>query len=314
MSEEIGGYFELGDFSNKAYHDKAIALNTATNAVIYLIKAKKIQKIYLPYYLCDCLDKIKQYCEVEYYNIKEDFTADFNIKLKYNEYLYIVNYFGIFNNFDIQKYKETYNNIIIDNVQAFFQKPVNGIDTIYSCRKFFGVPDGAYLYTDAKLEENIQKDKSKDIFEYLLGRLEENASSNFEKYKNNEELLLNLDLAYMSDSTKLILNAIQYNKVKKKRTDNYKYLNEKLKDSNLLKLRNIEGAYMYPYYINDANKIRKKLIDNKVYIPVLWPNVLEQDKDSLEYKYANNILLIPCDQRYSYKEMEKIIRIINEFA
>lgn len=310
--KEIGGFFELGDFKNKSYHYNAIALNTATNAVIYLIKAKKIKKIYLPYYLCDCLDKIKEYCKVEYYSIKDDFSPDFNTKLETNEYLYFVNYFGMFNNIDIRRYKKIYNNIIVDNVQAFFQKPLKGIDTIYSCRKFFGVPDGAYLYTDTVLKDDISQDKSSDRFRHLLGRVEETATSNFESYKNNEELLLNLDLAYMSKTTELVLRAIEYDIVKKKRTDNYRYLNRQLKESNKLAVKNIKGAYMYPYYTENTEKLRKKLIENKIYIPILWPNVLEQDKSTLEYEYAKNILLIPCDQRYNIKDMQKIINLINE--
>ena len=311
--KEIGGYLELGGFFNKSYHDKAIALNTATNAIIYLVKAKKINKLYVPYYMCDCLDKVKKYCEIEYYRIKNDFSPDFNAKLKDNEYLYIVNFFGIFDNPAIEKYKEKYNNIIVDNVQAFFQMPVDGIDTVYTCRKFFGVPDGAYLYTNAKVEEDIPEDKSKARFGYLLGRLEEDASSNFRDYKVNEELLLNLDLAYMSKSTKLILNTLDYETIKKKRSNNFKYLNEKLKDSNGLTLKDIEGAYMYPYYTNNAQTLRKKLIENKIYIPILWPNVLEQDENTLEYKYANNIILIPCDQRYDINDMEYIIDLVSEF-
>ena len=311
--KEIGGYLELSGFFNKAYHDKAIALNTATNAIIYLIKAKKINRLYVPYYMCDCLDKVKKYCEVEYYRIKEDFTPDFNINLKENEYLYIVNYFGIFNNSDMKKHKEKYKNIIVDNVQAFFQMPVDGIDTVYTCRKFLGVPDGAYLYTDVKLEEDIPEDKSKERFGYLFGRLEEDASSNFSDYKKNEELLLNSDLAYMSKSTKLILSALDYETIKKKRGNNFKYLNEKLKDSNELSLKDIEGAYMYPYYTNNAETLRKKMIENKIYIPILWPNVLEQDKNTLEYNYANNIILIPCDQRYTLEDMQYIINLLNKF-
>ncbi len=313
MKEEIGGYLEIGGFLNKPYHDRAIALNTATNAVIYLIKAKKISKIYIPYYMCDCLDKIKKYCQVEYYKIKEDFTPDFNVELNENEYLYIVNYFGMFNNNDIEKYKIKYENIIVDNVQAFFQMPVNGIDTIYSCRKFFGVSDGAYLYTDVKLQEDIQQDKSKNRLSHLFGRLEENASANFQAYKDNEKILENLDLSYMSNSTKLILNAQQYDIIKKIRTDNYKYLNEKLEASNGLKLKNVEGAYMYPYYNNNAEKIRRELINNKIYIPILWPNVLEQDESTLEYRYANNIISLPCDQRYDIEDMNKIVNLILKF-
>lgn len=311
--KEIGGYFELGGFYNNIYHKNAISLNTATNSVIYLIKAKKINKIYLPYYLCNCLDKIKEHCEVEYYKINEDFTPNFNIKLKNDEYLYIVNYFGLFDNHKINEWKKIYNNVIIDNVQAFFQMPVDGVDTIYSCRKFFGVSDGAYLYTTTKLKEHILEDESKERFKHLLGRIERDASSNFEEYKKNEERLLNIDLAYMSKSTKLILNALDYVKIKKKRTENFKYLNKLLKYNNKLKLKNIVGAYMYPYYTDNADMIRKKLIENKIYVPILWTNVLEQENNTVEYRFAKNILLIPCDQRYNTNDMKYIIDILKEF-
>lgn len=310
--KEIGGYFELGGLNNNEYHKKAISLNTATNAVIYLIKAKNIKKIHLPYYLCNCLDKIKKYCDVDYYKISKDFTPNFKLKLKNNEYLYIVNYFGTLDNFKIQEYKNKYKNIIIDNVQAFFQRPVNGVSTIYSCRKFFGVPDGAYLYTDVCLNEDILQDKSKNRFNHILGRVEDGASLNYEEYKENENLLLNIDLAYMSKLTKLILNAINYNIIKKKRSQNYKYLNKKLKYNNELKVKNIKGAYMYPYYTKNAKEIRKKLIDNKIYVPILWPNVLEQNEDEISYDYALHILFLPCDQRYGKQEMDKIVKIIKE--
>ena len=182
----------------------------------------------------------------------------------------------------------------------------------YSCRKFFGITDCAYLYTDSILKENISQDKSKDRFKYLLGRLEENANKNFSDYKSNEEILLDLDLAYMSKTTKLILNAIQYDVVRKKRTENFKYLNKYLSKTNKLNINNITGAYMYPYFTEEAEQIRKELIKNKIYIPILWPNVLEEDKNTLEYKYANNILLLPCDQRYNKNDMQRIIKILNK--
>ena len=54
--------------------------------------------------------------------------------------------------------------------------------------------------------------------------------------------------------------------------------------------------------------LRKKLINSKIYIPTLWPDVLELcEKDSIEYNYAQNILPIPIDQRYNDKDMDYII-------
>ena len=52
MVKEIGGYFELENFRGPEYHDRALALNCGRNALAYLIEAKKIQQILIPYFLC----------------------------------------------------------------------------------------------------------------------------------------------------------------------------------------------------------------------------------------------------------------------
>ncbi len=312
MVKEIGGYFELSGFYNSVYHDNAIALNTARNCLIYIIRSKKIKKIYIPYYLCDSVNKASSYCEIEYYAISNNFLPAFEKKLEKNEYIYIVNYFGILSNSTIIQLREKYKNIIIDNVQAFFQKPVKDIDTIYSCRKFFGVPDGAYLYTNNILKEELDEDYSKDRFKHIFGRTEKNAEDYYSDYRDNEQLLEKLPIRKMSKSTRLILSGIDYEKVKQIRTENFKYLNNELKQINNLKLENIEGAYTYPLYLDDARHIREILIKNKIYVPILWPNVIEENKDTLAYNYAVNILPLPCDQRYGYSEMQKIVDIVNK--
>lgn len=66
-------------------------------------------------------------------------------------------------------------------------------------------------------------------------------------------------------------------------------------------------------WINNGEKARKILLQNKIYIPLLWPNVLKNvTKDSIEYDFAENILPIPCDQRYDINDMESIIELLNK--
>ena len=67
---------------------------------------------------------------------------------------------------------------------------------------------------------------------------------------------------------------------------------------------------MYPFYSKNPAKLKEKLISNKIYVPTLWPNVLEQNKDEIGYDYALNIIPLPCDQRYGEVDMKKIIKII----
>lgn len=311
--KEIGGYLELDEFIDNEYYKDLIRLNTGRNALIYIIKAKKIKKLYIPYYLCNSISNVlvEYRIDFEYYNIDKKFNPLLNKTIDKDEYVYIVNYFGQLSNTRIQYFKEQYKNIIVDNTQAFFQKPIDGIDTIYSCRKFFGVPDGAYLSTDKFLAEKLEIDISKDRVKHILGRYEGRASDYYNYFQENDKNLKNEPLKYMSMLTRNILKAIDYTKVRDIRKKNYFYLDEKLKRINKLKVLEPDVPFAYPLYLENGMEIKKELIEEKIYIPTLWANVLDNVKpESIEYKYILNILPIPCDQRCGENEMEYIVNKI----
>jgi hypothetical protein len=308
---EIGGYFELDQFIKRPYYNKMIELNTGRNAVIYLVKAKGIKKIYIPHYLCDSISGILDRYAVEYekYSIDKNFHPIFEQKLDTNEFLYIVNYFGQIDNTTIKRFSEKYGSIIIDNTQSFFQKPIVGIDTIYSLRKYFGLPDGAYLSTDCFLDEELENEKSSHRMRHILGRFEEDASKYYENYKTNDESFKTLSLNRMSRISQNVLGAIDYEKVRSRRNDNFMHLEQRLSNSNLLDIRTPEGPFCYPYYMENGLEVKTKLAEKKIYIPTLWPNVLTDSlADTLAYDYAAKILPLPCDQRYDIADMDRIIK------
>ena len=76
---------------------------------------------------------------------------------------------------------------------------------------------------------------------------------------------------------------------------------------------------MYPLLINNGETVRKKLQENKIYISKLWPEFEKNENvvDEFEKNLANNILPIPCDQRYNVNDMKlitsKIKAIMLEF-
>jgi hypothetical protein len=78
-------------------------------------------------------------------------------------------------------------------------------------------------------------------------------------------------------------------------------------------LREIEGAFAYPLLLENGATLRKVLQQKRIYIPTLWPNVLsDMPRDSTEYKFAADILPLPCDQRYNKQDILFIIKLIEE--
>lgn len=313
--KEIGGYFGLEELVNNEYHKNLISLNTGRNALLYLIKAKGIRKLFIPYYLCDSVSGMlkRHKFNFEYYHTNASFEPVFDKKLGKDEYLYVVNYYGQLTDNKVISLKKKYTNIILDNTHAFFQKPLVGVDTIYSCRKFFGVSDGAYLSTDVFLNEELEVDISKDRMIHILGRFEGTASNYYNNFKENDSSLEHEPLKYMSRLTKNILGAIDYEKVKEIREENYAYLEGKLGEVNKLELINPEGAFAYPFYSENGFEVRKRLAEERIYIPTLWPNVLEDTPEgSLEHDYVANILPLPCDQRYGVEDMKYMVKELHE--
>lgn len=311
--KEIGGYLELERFYLPMLHEEAIALNCGRSCLAYLIEKKGIQKIALPWFLCG---SVRELCEaygvaIRYYRIGINLLPD-NYTAMDDEWLYLVNYYGQLENDTISQYRQVTPRLIVDNVEGYFQMPVSGVDTLYSCRKFFGVPDGAFLYTDIA-EQNMELEKSFDSMKHILGRFENDASSFYRDFQINDDRFTNQPIRGMSKLTRNLLHAVDYQDVKRRRTENFRILHSRLQGINKLVLKPVDGAFMYPLMVENAQQIKKTLAAKKIYIPTLWPNVLvDCPKDWLEWSLANNILPLPVDQRYDENDIQYLLEEVQK--
>lgn len=314
----IGGYFELELPLTEEYHKSAIRLNTGRNAFEYILRAKQYEKVYLPYYTCDVmLEPIKKlnidYC---FYPIDKDFRPVFNYEdIEENAVFVYTNYFGICDK-QVEMVSQKCKNLIIDNSQAFFSKPLSGVDTFYSARKFFGVSDGAYLYTDKEIMEDLKQDVSYQRFEHLLGRADRSAEEFYTAFKKNDDSLVNQPIKKMSKLTQKLMASIDYENIAQKRIQNFDVLHSALSKTNLLglDLSSESVPMVYPYLIKSGEELKKQLINNKIFVATYWPNVKGWIKDD---NYENNLyskmLAMPIDQRYNNDDILKILKIIISF-
>ena len=301
----LGGYFELekADFCNS--FDNVIALNSARNCLKYVVRAFNIREIYIPFYTCPVIWQTlkKENCTINFYHIdknfypKEDFPE--------NAFILYTNYLGI-NASNVKKLASLYKNLIIDNSQAFYM-PFYGIASFNSLRKFFGVPDGAFLYTDKFLDIDFKTDSSLKRLLHLLKRKKYGYKSGLNDFYKNENSL-NTDIMYMSKITKKLIKSIDINFVKERRMSNFKMLDYFLLSSNGLKIiLDEEDVPMYYPYLNFNIEVEKLLIKNGIYVERLWnPMPL----NTVEGVFQKHLMLLPIDQRYSKVNMQRIINII----
>ena len=311
MTSSIGGYFELELPQRSEYHSEAISLNTGRNCLEYIMRVRAYKRVCLPYYSCEVLLEPFNKLDVDYefYHINESLEIEDDIQLQDDDALLCINYFGL-----KQEYVETLaakygRQLIVDNTQAFYSHPIEGIDTFYSCRKYFGVADGAYLYCDKLLDVELDQDQSWERMGYLLKRIDVSAESAYADFRACTADLHNNPIRKMSLLTHRIMASIDYQHAAQRRCDNYRLLDEALKGKNGISLPLTADAVpmVYPFLTEDET-LRQRLIDNKIFVAQYWPNVLGWcPADCTEKQLTKRLLPMPIDQRYSSQEMQRII-------
>lgn len=312
--QPIGGYFSLELPYGEEYHKDAIRLNSGRNCLEYILRARGYKKVYLPYYTCGVVLEPFEKLGIpyEFYHIDINFEIRDWLTLKADEALLYVNYYSLKQRYVEHLVEKIGERLIVDNTQAFYAKPIAGIDTFYTCRKFFGVPDGAYLYTDKLLEEEFEQDLSFERMASLTKRIDLGAEAGYGNFREVTKSFVGQPIKRMSNLTQRLMQGINYKKIAQQRRANYIQLNNALGRSNTLSLPLEEDAVpmVYPY-LASVKGLREKLIENKVFVARYWPNVLEWTTiDDTEYLIAYQMQPMPIDQRYGKEDMNRIIGII----
>lgn len=313
----IGGYFGMELQQMEEYHlGNIVRLNTGRNAFEYILLAHNFRKVYIPYFTCDVvLEPVRRNgIEFEFYEIDESFEPVFNFERieSHAAFLY-TNYFGLKDIF-IDKLAGLCKNLIVDNAQSFYSRPLPGISSFYSPRKFFGLADGGYAYANSNLDNEFPQDYSSERFEHLLVRLDQDAESGYGIFSKNDKSLENQPIKKMSSLTHLMLKSIDYEGVARRRIRNFGFFDQHLSSLNQLILNRGQDQVpmVYPLWVNDG-KLKEKLLKNKIYCASYWPNVLEwASPSSLEYRFARELIHLPIDQRYDENDLKRILKIVLE--
>ena len=270
--------------------------------------------VYIPYFTCDViLEPFKKLSiPYQFYSIDENLEPIFDFdSLEENEAFLYTNYFGIKDNY-VNKLSSYGINLIIDNAQSFFSQPVKGVDTFYSARKFVGVSDGAYLFTNKYLDRELKQDQSYNRMEYLLKRIDTSAEQGYNAFTENDRSLVGQPIKRMSKLTEFILKSVDYETIKSIRLVNFRFLHDILKNSNQLvfDLNDNQVPMVYPYWTKDL-ALKKRLQEHRIYCATYWPNVKEWcNPKSLEYRLMDEVVYLPIDQRYNIDTMKEILKYV----
>ena len=320
---EMGGYLPLEletrkEYYNSNYQYTVWRVNSGRAGILLALMNCKVNKVYIPWYTCQVVEEtlIEHGFCVNKYKIDCDFLPLIDCIFE-NDWIIYVDYFGICRSDKKDFIVKKFGNVIFDNTQAFFSKPIikDNVFNIYSCRKFFGVCDGAYVVSNRK--ENKKRIFSKDYSWkrclYLIKSYEMGTNGAYRDNLSSEDSIGH-EIKLMSDFTRKIMGTIDYNRVKRIRSTNYNFLVDKLSNLNELNLIVNDNCspMIYPLLVHDE-ELRKYLIENRVYVPQWWKYLIDKlDKNDFEVKLSRYLIPLPIDQRYTINDMNNIVNIIKK--
>ena len=308
---------------------------------LLLQQIQPVQKsVLLPAYICESviLPFLEQEYDCKYYEVDENLVPNIeSINSHENIGVFFhMGYYGFSTNSNLENvlesFRETSTIIVEDITHTLFSSYERSKFNNYyvgSIRKWVGIPSGGFLASNAGIEKkSLDEDTifSNKRFEALINKgkymsknepeIKELSLSQF----SEAEGYLNLDSSpYRMDKLSVeILNTLNEEELIRKRKDNYMILSNGIKNINYLQplFETIDEKccpMFFPILLKEnRSSIRSKLAEQDIYCPIHWPLPPQIDINVLGNTVSiyNNVLSIPCDQRYEIKDMNRIIAVL----
>lgn len=309
--DAIGGYYAMALPPEYALPDKHYGYQSARAALAALLLQRDVARIHLPYFLCDSIrEELERVgIEISRYRLASDLSPAGPKDVGDDEAILLVNYFGVCAgqiNQALQRLPR--HRCVVDNSQALGTPAADCMGTIYSPRKFFGLPDGGILVTDHRinLPERIDSTSHKRC-EHLLLRHDQLPKHGLAAFRRAEDSLSGMAHQQMSRLTRRLLAGIDRESAFERRRANFAAAHSLFQTVNQFPLDSaITGSPLtYPLMLDvPAVQIKEILVTHRIFCPTYWPEA-SGCADALARMLSSNILHIPIDQRYTPQQLKQ---------
>ncbi|MEK6806989.1 MAG: hypothetical protein AABY95_10130 [Pseudomonadota bacterium] len=303
----IGGFFELEiPHRGNDPHPQAIGLSTGRACLMVMLARLKPSLVYVPYYTCDAtLEPFRRLgVTTRFYALGED-LAPASVALGSGEYILWTDYFGVCGPIT-ERLKRHYGaQLLIDDTHAFYRQGHVGHWSFNSARKFFGVPDGAFLYAPVALDVTADRFAQASLLHGTL-RLLGRQAEGFAAYQAYEKSL-NCEVRRISLVSERLLRVVDYEAALRARVRNFEFLSERLGSRNTLALEPAPQAVPFCYpYLPVRPVDRPALYAKELFVPTLWPEVLRREAEGFgfEKRLSTELLPLPVDHRYTPEDLQ----------
>lgn len=265
-------------------------------------------RVWVPRFICDTLLEplARLHIPVARYAVDAALRPVLPAELAPQDVLVAVNYFGLTGAAVAATVATAPCRVVVDATTALYSPPLPGVPTFYSPRKFAGLADGGVAVGVKALPWVLPVDAGSDARTAAL----------LQQYNDSAvqaaEDALSAPPKRMGTLTRHLLCHTPWQAVARQRILNYGVLHRALGDINRLPLPQVpaHAPMCYPLVCGIPG-LRDALIDAGVRLPLYWPEVIEKtDAGDTENRLARTLLPLPLDQRYSERDMERLVALV----
>ncbi len=326
VPQEIGGYFELDLPDYEELYPEALGFQSARSAFLAILQASDFEEVWLPNYICDSMFESARLANVriQTYSIDQNLVpVNLPESIPINVGVLYVNYFGLSTDAVSAVHQIVPSSqLIIDNSQALYSSPTSALATIYSPRKFVGLPDGGLVYHSdelplmAPLEEDYG---SIERLRHLMLRTAYSARNGYHDYQMARLSLVGQAPLRMSALTRRLMKSIRWSEVSRIRRRNFDAMHALLGNTNAMSLL-LDPSVVplcYPWMVSDVDieSVKARLASRGVFVPTYWPDALPRlKKATVEQQLLQNTLFLPMDQRMDIAQVEMVCELVLKLA
>lgn len=317
-TKPIGGFIGLEPFSvsRQPLYPDAVALTSGRACMAALLDHyKDVTHVQLPFYCCDALLEpfVDRGIPLRFYTVGEDLLPLGLEPSGKNGLIVLVDFFGIIGERLSRFGAPLGERVVYDDTHAFHQgRRSRSQWSFNSARKFFGVPDGAFLFAPVPLGPPLEMNTEVSADHLLLRHMGE-ADSAYPVYLRNEARMTSAYLAPSPVSLGLLARYGREGSATVRRA-NFQVLHQRLAASNLLDLSLAEGSVplCYPYLPASRGSVDRSALHRAgLFIPKFWEDVLRRPDPEghfgREKHWSDQLLPLPIDQRYGPQDMEQML-------
>jgi dTDP-4-amino-4,6-dideoxygalactose transaminase len=309
-----------------------VCLVNARSAIRLLIDRLHPTQVWMPSYLCGAmLQAIAPHrTMLRFYDVSYELTPGSSRwidQINRGDIVLVIDYFGFAWDADaVAKARERGAWILEDASQALLSGHVGKRSdfVVFSPRKFLGVPDGGILVVRADVslpDETLQTPPASWWLKALTVAIQRREFDRhggdrewFRLFRDVEREFPTGNYAMSELSRLLLMQAFDYAAIAERRRENYLFLRGALAKWAVFKDIPEDVAPLgFPICHPQRDRLRQHLFDQRIYPSVHWPIagiVPAEFRDS--HRLAEEIMTLPCDQRYSVDDMARMTSLMTE--